>query len=148
LGIEAGAHREWKLSEDVLLGKMSDAELARKLKRTVSSIENRRQRLGIRAANPGWRRFTPEEDALLGTMPDAEIARRTGRHWSSVQARRYLLGIKWVNPNKREWTEEELRRLRAGKEPDETLARAFNRTPKAILSKRLALHIPKPKLSA
>jgi hypothetical protein len=60
-----------------------------------------------------------------------------------VQSRRLKLGIEWVNPARRNWTNDELQLL--GTLPDAILSEKFQRTEKAILSKRLALKIPKLK---
>jgi hypothetical protein len=59
-----------------------------------------------------------------------------------VQSHRLKLGIPWINPARRPWTGDELQLL--GTLPDAVLATKFRRTEKAILSKRLALRIPKP----
>jgi hypothetical protein len=49
LGIpnSAGRFRCWKKSEDALLGKAPDAEVAKRLKRTLSGVRDRRKTLHI-----------------------------------------------------------------------------------------------------
>jgi len=56
---------EWTVHEQALLGKMSDADLARRLGRTFVAIRVRRNRLGIPNYRHPVRRWTPEEEALL-----------------------------------------------------------------------------------
>jgi hypothetical protein len=65
LGIRQSVHRRWTPEQDA--SKCNDREIAGKLGRSLSPVENRRTRLRIPAPNPGWRFFAPEEDALLGT---------------------------------------------------------------------------------
>jgi len=108
LGIRQIVRRSWTPAEDRLFAELNDNELAEKLGRTISSVENRRTRLKIPVPKPGWRFFTPEDDALLGTAPDVEIAKRLGRHPASVQTRRLRLGLRKTNPRKRRpWTPQE-----------------------------------------
>jgi len=51
LGI-ASYCRRWTPAEDVVLGKVPDEKLARRLGRTVEAIHARRERLGIPAPKP------------------------------------------------------------------------------------------------
>jgi hypothetical protein len=76
LGICQIIRRNWTLDQDALFLRCNDKEIAEKLGRTLSSVENRRTRLKIHVPKPGWRFFTPEEDALLCTVSEAEIAKR------------------------------------------------------------------------
>jgi hypothetical protein len=60
---------------------MRDAELARKLKRSMSSVRSRRNdNTSIRFIQTP-KRWTRSELRLLGRLPDAEIARRSRRFW-------------------------------------------------------------------
>jgi len=73
-----------------MLGKASDAQVARRLGRSVTSVKARRLRLGIASSRQRW---TPEQDELLSKYPDKTLARRLGRTVKEVQARRERLGI-------------------------------------------------------
>ena len=50
---------EWTLQEQALLGKMPDAEAAKRLGRTIVAIRVRRQRLNIPNYGQPFRRWTP-----------------------------------------------------------------------------------------
>ena len=73
-----------------MLGKASDAQVARRLGRSVTSVKARRLRLGIASSRHCW---TLGQDALLGKFPDETLARRLGCTVKAVQARRERLGI-------------------------------------------------------
>ena len=81
--------RIWTANEDTLLGTLPDAELAKKLNRTVSSVRSRRQKrpksFGSSRLRNGGNRL---KCACLGRMPDRETARRTGRLLIAVQRKR------------------------------------------------------------
>ncbi len=66
---------------------------ARRLNRTVSSVMNRRFRLGATVVDRVTRPWTAEEEALLGTAPDAEVAERLSRSGPSVRGHRQIKGI-------------------------------------------------------
>lgn len=135
--------QEWTPEQDALFSQCNDEEIAGKLGRTLSSVENRRGRLKIRTPKPGWRFFTPEEDALLGTAPDAEIAKRIGRHPASVQARRIELnGASRQVRKRRPWTPEEEALL--GTAPDTEIAARLERHISTVCIRRQALGIPNP----
>jgi len=71
-----------------------DAQLARRLGRTVSAVINRRQKLGVRKfQSQAARPWTPAEFALLGTLPDRQLARRFYRSYEAVAAYRLKKGI-------------------------------------------------------
>jgi hypothetical protein len=156
---------EWTLQDQALLGKMPDAEAAKRVGRTLVAIRVRRQRLnvpkqfnerevarrpgrtltaikarrgklGLPQIDPPFVWWKPEEDKWLGTAPDAEIAGRLGRSIKSVKGRRRLLGIKFPNP-RRPWPSEDLALL--GTLPDAVLAKQFNRPESVVRSKRLHL---------
>src|SRR5438552_3396708 len=65
---------EWTLAETRFLGKVSDREAARRLKRTLLAVTRKRQLLGIPSLGPRYRPWKKEELALLGKWPDAEVA--------------------------------------------------------------------------
>jgi hypothetical protein len=79
-----GLHRVfgWKPGELKLLGKLPDAEVARRTGRSVAAVRSKRGKL--RLPNPESPAWTADEIALFGKLPNAEIARRTGRSLSSV----------------------------------------------------------------
>ena len=58
--------RGWTKAEEKLLGRASDKIIARRLKRSLTSIYIRRRLLGIPFCNPNYRRWTKREDRLLG----------------------------------------------------------------------------------
>jgi hypothetical protein len=142
LGIRQIVRRSWKATDNALFSKFNDKEIARKLGRTLSSVENRRTRLKIPVPNPGWRFFTPAEDALLGTAADAEIAARLGRHRSSVQARRLRLGIlRGKRPkSRRPWTPEDDALL--GTDTDTRISARLGRHVSQVCVRRQQLGIP------
>jgi hypothetical protein len=144
LGVRQHNPKPWTAKEDALFTKFNNDELAKKLGRSLSSIENRRTRLKVGTPRPGWRYFTPEEDAVLGTASDAEIAARFGRSPTSVQARRLKLGISLRDPKKMpKWTRAQDKLL--GTAPDAEIAKRIGRTEHAIRSRRAVLQIPKPR---
>jgi hypothetical protein len=81
----------WTEDEIALLGQLPDAEVARKIGRTVSAVRQKREELGI--PNPTTTHWNAEGIALLGTLPDAEVAQRLGRSVASVTRKRCKLGI-------------------------------------------------------
>jgi DNA-binding CsgD family transcriptional regulator len=82
--------KPWSAEEIALLSKASDAQVARRLGRSVTSVKTKRLRLGIPSSRHPW---APEQDALLGKFPDQTLARRMGCTVKAVQARRERLGI-------------------------------------------------------
>jgi hypothetical protein len=84
--------RGWTRKEISLVGKMTDAEIARRTGRPKFSVKSFRRKLGIPSITPipPTKAWTPEEDALMARLSDKEVARRTGRTLSAVQYRRYL----------------------------------------------------------
>lgn len=141
LGIRQITRRNWTPAEDKLFNKLNDKELAEKIGRTISSVENRRTRLKIPVPNPGWRLFTPEEDALLGTAPDIEIAKRLGRHPSSMQTRRLRFGLRKSHPRaRRPWTQAEDSLL--GTMSDTELAARLDRHIATVCIRRQKFGVP------
>lgn len=84
--------RNWKASEDALLGTDTDREIGQRLGRPAGTVATRRIALGIPAFRPlvTWK---SEEDALLGTATDREIGIRLNRPTGTVSTRRLTLGI-------------------------------------------------------
>ena len=83
--------QEWTYEEIKLLGKNPDAETARLLRRTKSSVVSKRQRLGIPSFTPWLRPWTKAELRLLGKLTDAEVARHTGHTEKAAALKRHLL---------------------------------------------------------
>jgi hypothetical protein len=74
------------------VGKITDAEIARRTGRPKFSVKSFRRKLGIQSVTPipPTKAWTPKEDALMVKLSDKEVAKRTGRTLSAVQYRRYL----------------------------------------------------------
>ena len=72
---------------------MSDKKLARKLGKTVGSVQTRRWAKHIPTADPQRKRWRPEDDKLLGTRPDEQVALLLGTSVGAVQTRRQNFGI-------------------------------------------------------
>jgi hypothetical protein len=92
---KATPRRPWRAEEIAMLGKIPDAQLARRLERPLTSVKTKRLRLGI--ASSGYR-WTPEQAVLLGKFPDKTLARRLGCTVKAVQAQREQLGIPAPGP--------------------------------------------------
>jgi hypothetical protein len=106
-------------AEEKLLGSDTDEKVARLLKRDRATVGDRRRQLGIPATIRDW---TPAEDQLLGTMPDRKLAAHLGRTLFSVQNRRLKLGVPVApNPQYRPWSAREIRLL--GTKPDSDVAK-------------------------
>src|SRR5207248_586567 len=84
--------QSWTAEEEAFLGKLPDAEVVKRTKRTLMAVRCRRQQLRIPALRAdAW---SPDEEALIRTLPsDEEIAERTGRTVRSVLKHRLLLRI-------------------------------------------------------
>jgi hypothetical protein len=85
--------RAWTGQEKALLGTVRDVELAKKLKRSVSSVRSQRNDTTKIRFIRTPKHWTPSELRLLGRLPDAEVARRSGRFLASVRNKRMKLGI-------------------------------------------------------
>jgi len=86
-------HREraWKAREVRLLGRLPDAEVARRTGRDADAVRVKRQSLGI--PNPQSPAWTADEMAQLGTDRDSAVAAAIGRTVASVRWKRRSLGI-------------------------------------------------------
>ena len=81
----------WTPREIRLLGTRPDAEVARRIGRTVEAVSLKRQASHIGAPlQPPW---TDQEIKLLGTQPDRAVGKLIGRSLVAVQGKRLLLGI-------------------------------------------------------
>jgi len=93
-GIPAIIEPSWTQEDDALLGRFTDAEIARRTGRSNSAVWLRRKQLGIpRVPKANYRPWTTAGIALLGTMPDKELAARFGHSVGSTKAKRLTLGI-------------------------------------------------------
>ncbi len=136
--------RRWTANETKLLGKFSDAELARRLGRTLGQarIQRLAHKIPPLKPRPKFRYWTPGEIRLLGTMPDADLARKLERTLSSVQSQRILLGAAYLKPRFRPWTREEEQLL--GKHTDQEVARILGRGLSGVKTRRISLGISLP----
>ncbi|NLP63310.1 hypothetical protein [Paraburkholderia sacchari] len=86
--------RTWTAKEIALLGTVSDAQVAERIGGiSFSTVQKKRQELGIPSAMPAHFPWLPEHLALLGVLDDAELARLTGRSTRAVNQKRNKLGI-------------------------------------------------------
>ena len=96
LGIAAFGHFQWTSETTALLGKASDAEVAKQLGISKASVVARRTELGIApltgAANRAFD-WTDEAIALLGTASDAKVAEQLGLSRLTVYNARVARGI-------------------------------------------------------
>jgi hypothetical protein len=84
--------RRWTQEDLALLGKVPDAEVARRTGRSIITVQQARGKRGIPNPAPS-KAWTAEDDELVRTLPPAEAARRTGRGLQAVQRRRVKLGL-------------------------------------------------------
>jgi hypothetical protein len=91
----------WTPKRDALLGKASDAVIARRLGVTHSRVRGRRCRLGIPPACPIPRYDWTGIDPLLGREADAPLAARLGVNEDTVRRRRLKLKIPPYQPERR-----------------------------------------------
>jgi hypothetical protein len=85
----------WTARALALLGKASDQEIARRLELSVTAVNWKRRRLGIKSYQPvrpkvAWTAGTLR---LLGRVTDAEAAHRLGIDKATVKSKRVELGI-------------------------------------------------------
>ncbi len=86
------AGSRWTAKEEAL-GTMRDAELAKRLNRTILFVRTQRLlKTNVRFIKTP-RRWTAAELRMLGRLPEDEVARRPGRLLESVQNKRVQLGI-------------------------------------------------------
>jgi hypothetical protein len=97
----------WTDDEIALLGTRTDAEIAKRIGRTVEAVRACRNALGIPPSGPLLGRWDPAELELLGTAPDYEIAKVLERKVSAVTQKRRKLHIPTFDSDFRKWTAEE-----------------------------------------
>ncbi len=146
----------WTPEQDALLGKLADWEVAQRLRRKLSTVRARRERLHIPPAfltAKEYPRFvgqrvahldpwTGEQDELLGMDSDAEVASILDRKAARVTNRRYKLDVPPCYPSPphpRRWTEKEEQLL--GTASDEAIARKIKRTVLAVRHRRMVKRI-------
>jgi hypothetical protein len=130
---------EWTLQEQAILGKMPDAEAAKRLGRTFNAVRLRRSRLGIPNFGNPVRFWTPEELALLGTMPDRLLARKIRRTTIAITCRRSQLNIPAMIEGYHRWRPEDEALL--GQRPDKYIAKLLGISVMAVRHRRHALKI-------
>ena len=126
--------QEWTYEEIKLLGKNQDAETARLLRRTKSSVVSKRQKLGIASFTPWLRPWSKAELRLLGKLTDAEVARRTGHTVKAAGYKRRLLHRPKIDPLCRPWTKKEDALL--GRMSDQEAARRTQRSIQGVRYRR------------
>ena len=86
---------KWTPKNLALLGKVTDKELARRMRISPTTVNTKRQVLGISPFRPPARRVAWSEEmlALLGKVYDSVVARRYGISESKVFRKRKELGI-------------------------------------------------------
>ena len=93
------AGSRWTAKEEAL-GTMRDAELAKRLNRTILFVRTQRLlKTNVRFIKTP-RRWTAAELRMLGRLADGEIARRSGRFLASVRNKRVELGIPRYAPKR------------------------------------------------
>jgi hypothetical protein len=85
----------WTLRALALLGRASDQDVARRLGMSVTAVNWKRRRLGIKSYQPPRPKvaWTGSKLRLLGRVTDAEAARRLGIDKATVRSKRAELGI-------------------------------------------------------
>ncbi|GMU65398.1 MAG: hypothetical protein AMXMBFR36_16720 [Acidobacteriota bacterium] len=88
--------RPWTRREIALIGSMSDAALAERLRISVTAVVRKRRSLGIASFRPARRpiRWTKRSIRLQGSLPDRVVAERLGVSAATVRAKRLALGIR------------------------------------------------------
>ena len=124
---------------------MGDKELAKRLGRSVHSVQTKRYNLGIRVNPEEW---SPDEDAFIlehwNDQTEEQMAAELHRTPHAIHARGVSLGLFRRQPyvkGHRTWTSEEIDYLRNnwGMVTMQSLCRKLNRTEAAISCKRQKL---------
>lgn len=132
--------RPWTKAEEQWVGKLPDAEVARRTGRTVNAVGEHRRDLGLAYYQTGpTRPWTPAEEAWLGMDSDEVIAKKLGRSVIGVKLRRARKGIHLRHPKNRPWTQREIKLL--GTATDTEVAARLHRHPKSVQQKRAQLGI-------
>ena len=142
LGLRArppAARLPWRDSEIRLLGTAPDRIIAKRLGRSVYSVENKRRELGIKPDSTHF--WTAKEEAIIGKVSDAEAARRLGRSRKAVEHRRRKLGMAFFHvENRRLWSASE--EVLLGTHSDAIVAKRLGRTALSVAMKRREKGIP------
>jgi hypothetical protein len=131
--------RPWTKQESALLGKYPDAEVARRIHRSIIAVQMRRHLQGIACCSPKIRPWTSSEKALLGKLPDRTVAERLGRTFGAVRGRRILYGLH--DPSTRmPWLKTNNKLL--GTATDKEIGRQIGCCSETVAKRRRALGIP------
>lgn len=134
----------WTKWARVQLGKASDAEVAKRLGLSRTTVMLKRQELGVPTHEPALKpiAWSPKMIALLGKVTDTEVARRFGIHQVSVLRKREELRIppkQHGKPVARTRTLRSILRL-----PNRELQTRFAVSPTVAYMLRRKLGIPPP----
>jgi hypothetical protein len=138
------AKHDWLPQESKLLGKVSDAELARRIGIRTAEVSKKRASMGIDPSSLSKRlKWTPKNLALLGTRTDNEVARIMNGSSGRVAAKRLSLGIESyaISSNSwHTWTDKEIAML--GQYHDPEVGRKIGVSIACVAMKRRQLGIP------
>ncbi|CAN7367746.1 hypothetical protein [Acidovorax sp. LjRoot117] len=122
----------WTPERAALLGTAADAQIARIVGRSITSIRDARQRHGIRPFCTPYQ-LTPAQVGQLGNKPDKALASDWGCAPSAVAMWRYARGISAFQTQKA-WTEAEIALL--GTLSDAAVAQRVGRSRAAVTAMR------------
>ena len=141
-----GGPSGWTARDLALLGTASDAEIAKRVGFTPTSVEHQRKRKGIApygsTTDQRRHRWTKRQIGWLGNLTDREIAERIGVTIGAVAWKRRLLGVEPTRESRsrHHWTKREIALL--GTMPDTELARRLGMHRHGVALKRRQLDIP------
>jgi hypothetical protein len=137
------AKHDWRPKEIKLLGKLSDAELARRIGIRTAVVSKKRASMGIDPSSLSKRlKWTPKNLALLGKRTDSEVARIMKGSSGRVAAKRLSLGIECYATSSNSWhtwTNKEIAML--GKYHDPEVGRKIGISIACVARKRRQLGI-------
>lgn len=140
---QAKTKHKWLPKELSKLGKIPDAELARRIGIRTAVVSRKRSSMGIDPSSLAQRlNWTRENLDLLGTLPDREVAKIMNASSGRVAAKRLSLGIEcYVKSSKswHTWTDKEIAML--GKDHDPAVARKIGISISSVAAKRRQLGI-------
>src|SRR5438477_1930492 len=123
--------RPWTRSEEKLLGRHSDDQIAKFIARSPSAVRLRRQKKGIFRPHPKYNReWTGEELKLLGKMSDKDLAARFDRTAAAVAFQRTRRQIPMFKPG-RKWVP--LKLLRKTRRTEGRFGRQWSPEEEALL---------------
>jgi|AntRauTorckE6833_2_1112554.scaffolds.fasta_scaffold11905_3 hypothetical protein len=138
------AKHKWLTQELKLLGKIPDAELARRIRIRTAEVSKKRASMGIDPLSLSERiNWTPKNLALLGTRTDDEVAKIMNCSSGRVAAKRLSLGIECYAKSSNSWhtwTDKEIAIL--GQYHDPEAARKIGVSIARVALKRRQLGIP------